>query len=384
MKRQRHLNLNEMDTEPPRKRYKTLRIRPRKRIYYTRSVNRTHYSADVIARFWRKYKRNLPSNNTENEATIGYQRKNGKNVICCITQDKIPNKMCFKFFSLQTAHVHSYTIPDLVDYFKTSGNFTCPMTREEFPQCAVRRLSLKAFKLGIPAMNLTGIFAMRQQIINRQIERDNRILAIENTCGLAMTECIDMCGNFTVSTVVAAHNLLNLLIPEWKQLVDDYARFSLEDCRLMVVSDKDKMLRLQRSNVSNPHRLIKFVDEAIDEKLEQLNRMAGRGVQRSVSTQEPQPAPVMPMRGMDDALSFLNNLPPLPPIIPSFTAPILSDENARPGLMSQEDTIAMISDRIFSSLSRPLSELGLDQLADSPPPPPRITYRFTPPRDPDF
>lgn len=366
----RHLDIDAcMEAQPPRKRYKTLRIRrPGKSQYYTRSVNRLNYSASVIARFWKTFKRNFPANNTDNETTKGYQRKNGKNVVCCITQDKIPNELCFKFFSLVTSHVHAYSVPDLVDYFKASGNFRCPMTREEFSQPVVRRLSLKAFNLGIPAMNLIGIFAMRQQIMNRRIERDNRILAIENTCGLAMTECIDMCANFNVSTVVAAHQLLNLLIPEWKQLVDDYARFSLNDCRSMVLADKDKMLRLHRSNVDNPHRLIKFVDDAIDSKLDQLNAMAG--IQTRIRE--------LPMETeTEDVLSFLNNLPPLP-VLPSFTSPILADENARHSFDAHEETMALLSNRLLTTLTRPLNELA------NPPTPRRFTFRFPPPTDPDF
>lgn len=364
----RRIDITSMDAGPPRKRYKTLRIRrPEKTQYYTRSVNRLNDSASVIARFWIRFKRNFPANNTDHEASIGYQRKNGKNVICCITQDKIPTELCFKFFSLITPHVHSYSLPDLVAYFKSSGNFRCPMTREEFSQPVVRRLSLKALRLGIPAMNLSGIFAMRQQIMNRQIERDNRILAIENTCGLAMTECIDMCANFNVSTTHAAHQLLNLLIPEWKQLVDDYARFSLGDCRTMVLADKDKMLRLHRSNVENPHRLIRFIDDAIDAKLEQLNAMSG------IETRIRE----LPMdTERDSVLSFLNNLPPLP-TIPSFTAPILSDEHAR--YEGHEETMALLSNRLLETLTAPL-----DNLADPPPPRPQFTFRFSPPTDPDF
>lgn len=365
----RHLNISDMEGAPPPKRYKTLRIRrPGKNQYYTRSVNRMNDSATIIARFWLKFKRNMPANRTDEETSIGHQRKNGKNVICCITQDKIPNELCFKFFSLITPHVHSYSVPDLVDYFKSSGNFRCPMTREEFSQPVVRRLSLKAFRLGIPAMNLTGIFAMRQQIMNRQIERDNRILAIENTCGLAMTECIDMCANFNVSTVVAAHELLNLLIPEWKQLVDDYARFSLNDCRTMVLADKDKMIRLHRSSVDNPHRLMKFVDDAIDGKLEQLNAMSGidSGIGSFAMETE-----------TDDVLSFLNNLPPLP-ALPSFAAPILSNENARSSFDTHEETMAFLSNRLLTTLTRPLNELS------NPPAQGRFTFRFSPPTDPDF
>ena len=234
------------------------------------------------------------------------------------------------------------------------------MTREEFSQPVVRRLSLKAFKLGIPAMNLTGIFAMRQQIMNRQIEQNNRILAIENTCGLAMTECIDICANFNVPTAIAAHELLNLLIPEWKQLVDDYARFSLSDCRTMVLADKDKMLRLRRSSVANPHRLIRFIDDAIDSKLEQLNAMVGIPMQ-TIETRR--------------VLSFLNNIPPLSPL-PSF-AP-LSDENAHTSFETHEETMALLTNRLLTTFTRPINELA------NPPAPRQFTFRFSPPSDPDF
>lgn len=268
----RSLDISDFTDEPPRKRYKVLHIRRpgyTARKYATRS---TAVAANVIARFWREYRKFIPSDNVTETGTRGVIRKGGKDVICPITQDTIPTGQVFKFVSVDTGHVHAYTVEDLVNYFRSSGNFRCPLTREEFTRCTVRRLSQKAVSAGISAFSLPGIYEMRHSILQRTIERDNRILAIENSCGIAMTECLDMCSNLNVSTVAATNQLMNYLLPEWKQLVNDYLRFYPEDCKTMLSSDKDKMLRLQRSDLRDPHNLISMVKEAIDTKLSYLDR----------------------------------------------------------------------------------------------------------------
>lgn len=262
---------NSSVAEPPRKRLKVLHIRRPGRVpkYTTRSLSG---AVRTIARFWRAYRTLIPSDNVTEEGTRGYIRRHGKNVICPITQDIIPSQKCFKFVSVETGHVHAYTVDDLVGYFKSSGNFRCPLTREEFNRPTVRRLMKRALQNGIPAFNLSGIYEMRDSIMRRTIERENRVLAIENQCALAMTEALDMCANLDVSTVAAANQLMNYLLPEWKQLVDDYIRYYPQECRTMLLSDKDKMLRLRRSDMRDPHNLINLVREAIDTKLEQVNR----------------------------------------------------------------------------------------------------------------
>lgn len=262
MKRQ--LNITD-DMLPPRKRFKTLHIRrpgytPR---YPTRSVA---FAAVAIQRFWRWARTMIPANNTGETGTLGNIRKSGKDVICPITQDAIPSSDCFKFVS-STGHVYAYTVADLVAYFKSSGSFRCPLTREEFHRHTVFRLARKALSRGLQATTLSGMFEMRHSIMRRTIERDNRLLAIENQCGIAMTECIDMCQNMNVSTTAAANQLLNYLIPEWKELVDQYARFSFNDCKLMLLADRDKLLRLRRSDIRDPHQLLSMVCAAIEDKI---------------------------------------------------------------------------------------------------------------------
>lgn len=265
MKRQ--LNITD-DMLPPRKRFKTLHIRrpgytPR---YPTRSVA---LAAVAIQRFWRSARTMIASNNTAETGNLGNVRKSGKDVICPITQDAIPLRDCFKFVS-SSGHVYAYTIADLVSYFKSSGSFRCPLTREEFHRHTVFRQARKAVSCGLQATSLSGMFEMRHSIMRRTIERDNRLLAIENQCGIAMTECIDMCQNLNVSTAAAANQLLNYLIPEWKELVDQYARFSFNDCKLMLLADRDKLLRLRRSDVRDPHQLMSMVCLAIEDKIDMV------------------------------------------------------------------------------------------------------------------
>lgn len=272
----RRLDLTNYMDGPPRKRLKTLHIR--RKGYVPRYSTRAKCTAAMtIQKFWRFYRALLPSCQRFGETgTRNNIRRDGKDVICPITQDTIAVEDCFKFVSTSTGHVYAYSMEDLVNYFKTSGNFRCPLTREEFSRPVVRRLARKAVSRGVQCSNLTGMYEMRESIMNRTIERDNRLLAIENQCGIAMTECIDMCQNLNMSTTAAASELLNYLIPEWKALVDQYADFSRSDCIVMLRSDKDKMLRLMRSDLQDPHELVNFLNCALEEKIEQVG--SGRPV----------------------------------------------------------------------------------------------------------
>lgn len=319
--------------EPPRKRLKTLHIR--RKGYVPRYTTRAKITAvRVIQRFWLFYKRLSPMcQRCEDQGNRGFIRQGGKNVICPITQDGIKTQECFKFVSTKTGHVYAYTIEDLVGYFKSSGNFRCPLTREEFSRPVVRRLAIKAVKIGLSASNLSGMYEMRDSIMRRTIERDNRLLAIENQCAIAMTDCLDMCQNLNVSTTAAASQLLNELIPEWKALVDQYANFSRNDCIIMLRSDRDKMLRLMRSDIRDPHELINFLKTALEEKIEQVSEGRTRTIRRRLfapSFFSNASELLREQRNNDtdaehNAISVVENilgpLAPLPPLAPISTLP---------------------------------------------------------------
>ena len=279
----RSSSLNSSDSQPPIKRFKTLFIdktRRRKKFqvgspvmrikmpkYTTRYWSKRDSAVSRIVKFWNKYSQYIASNNTNDEGDLFYIRSRGKNVICPISQDKIPISKCIKFVS-STGHVHAYNVDDLSQYFQSSGNFTCPCTREEFSKSLVHNMTKKCSMS--EGASLKASFEMRYTIRNRQRERDNRVLAIENSCGIAMTESLDMCSNLDVSTAAAAHQLLNYLIPEWKQLVNDFRLVSKDDCIAMLVGDREKIIRMERTGFKDEHQLVHLIKKAVLDKLTQF------------------------------------------------------------------------------------------------------------------
>ena len=263
------------DDGPPKKRIKHLVINYNSK-YRLRSMSRRDAAACILARFWRTAKRFEPTNNTVSDRGCrGFVRKNCRNVLCPITQDEIPLQDAVKFVH-RSGHVTAYSRRDIIGYFKSTANFNDPLTREEWSRWQVLRLYRDSLAAGDPcAMQLMQVYHLRFDIMNEQIERGNRVLAIENSCGIAMTDCLDLCGNFDVSTATAAHHLVNYLIPEWKQLVDDYARFSIVDCKTMLYGDRDKMRRLERSGIHDPHELMHLVKAAIVQKIRQIDSYTG-------------------------------------------------------------------------------------------------------------
>lgn len=290
---------------------------------------RTKYSRGLLAtvrrlqRFWRAYGHACPTNNTEpGQGTLGFQRKGGKNLVCCITQDKIPNALCFKFYSLTGKHVTLFSLPELVRYFETSGDFRCPLTREEMPAPAIRRMSRKALALGLVFGNLLSVFLNAKQLQHENTEVRNRELAIENQCSAAMADCLAICGDRILPSRRASQELINVLLPEWCALVDQYIRFFPNGCNAMLVSEKDKLTRLQR--VDDPHRLLGLVSAAVNMKIASCNRAL-------LATQE-----------------FL------PALVRVRTPPSPRLNYRRPAAF--EDSVAVISRRLFETLNDSLGD----------------------------
>jgi len=115
---------------------------------------------------------------------------------------------------------------------------------------------------------LLSDFEMRRRLRRTSIEQSYRVLAIENTCGLVMTECLDVCSNLGITTQEAAVQLLNYLLPEWKQVVDDFSRLSLADCKAMLIADKEKIIRLEMTDIHDPHGLLYIVRDAVTSKIQ--------------------------------------------------------------------------------------------------------------------
>ena len=371
MKRQRSLDI--VEKEKPMKRFKTLVIdksRRRRKFkldlkdttktqtnYVTRYQSKRDNAGAVICKFWKKYKNYIVSNNTENESDKFSIRCKGKNILCPITQEKIPIEKCIKFVSSK-GHVHAYNVDDLAQYFKSSGNFTCPCTRENFSRFMIRHMSKKCNRND--AASLLVSFEMRFSIRNRQRERDNRILAIENSCGIAMTESLDICSNLDISTAAAAHNLLNYLIPEWKQLVNDYFLVSKNDCIAMLSGDREKIIRMEITGFKDEHQLVHLIKRAVVEKLTQFENSDNPMSPRSnfVSARSLLPS---------NNLAFISNRSETIPTFMETTTSFYSDIGRR-----LDEVLSSHNSELSSQLS------SLNTINDIPRRPPPIRRQYPP------
>jgi len=226
----------------------------------------------TIRKFWLRCKTMRPSNNVSDSSTPGYIRFRNKDVLCPILQDTVTIEHCFKFVT-HSGHVQTFDAIALANYFKVSNNFVCPCTRQEFTRHELIRLREKLKKLGVfqEYLLMLSDFEMRVQIRRTQLENTYRSLAVENSCAALMTECLDTSSNLALTTQEAAVELVNFLLPEWLQMVEDYARVNLNDCKAMLLSDKEKLIRLQRSDLHDAHGLLHYILNAVQIKIDRLS-----------------------------------------------------------------------------------------------------------------
>ena len=232
-------------------------------------------SIKKIQKWWRYIKRYKVTNQREevDPPKLGFVRADGKNVVCPITQDLIPNEQCFKIIVGPNA-VLAYTCEDLVNYLGKTCTFECPCTRTPITLPVIRRLIRKGAKLGVMAVfSLMDRYKNRNHIKQHESELANRRLAIEVMCATLMTEILEICANFDIQTNQAAIELQNTTIPEWVGLVNHYARFDLDWCRTMLIADQEKIKRIEDDPQHNPHGLLRMVLQVVESKIQWCDEM---------------------------------------------------------------------------------------------------------------
>jgi len=241
---------------PPRRRIEFLSAR-------TRSASRV---ALRLQRWWRAWRRMLPTNNTEESSTLWRVRAGGRDVRCPISQDSIELAQCFRFVTA-SGHVVAFAADALAAYLRSSGRFKCPCTQEKFNAIVVSRIERRAVAAGAPAHGLRGAYEMRSAIAYREIEHANRLLAYENSCGADLNEALDICSDFDLTRDRASRILLRDVLPNWRQTCSDYMRLSREACRVMLQSDAERLRRLSTVDDADVHGLLHIVIDAVDERL---------------------------------------------------------------------------------------------------------------------
>lgn len=241
-----------------RRRVEVLASRPR-----TRSALRM---AQRLQRWWRMWRRMIPTNNTEDTRTRWRVRAGGRDVRCPISQDTIELPMCFRFITA-SGHVIAFSVDALAAYLRSSGRFRCPCTQESFNGVVVSRIERRAVAAGAPERGLRGVYEMRSAIAYREIEHANRLLAYENSCGADLHEAIDICADFDLTRDRAQRYLMRDVLPSWRQTCADYMRLSREACHVMLRGDAERLRRLSSVEDADVHGLLHIVIDAVDERL---------------------------------------------------------------------------------------------------------------------
>jgi hypothetical protein len=273
------------------------------------------YAARRIAIWW-KSSAGLRKvvNNTDDKGHHNMVRFRGKDIICPITQDTVETGYAFTLVT-ETSAVVVYSTPDLIGYILANGKFDCCLTRSALSLPTVRRLAKKGVGLGVEgAETLPRLFLNRDAILHHRINEDNAILAIEVTCGNAMIEILDVCANLELSTDAAMARVTIEILPEWRQLVNDYISHSAASCRVMLLADREKLRRLSMAAISNPHGMISLVQEEVERVIERCNARIDRTESQWSTT--PMTVDVAPIELTDLIASITGNHNRL--ITPSF------------------------------------------------------------------
>lgn len=234
-------------------------------------------ASKLIIKWWRQNKWKLKViNNTEDTGTRGNIRHGGKDVVCPITQETIKTENAFHIV-MDNGAVVVYTIQDLISYLSSTGVFKCCLTRQPFHLPTITRLVKRANKMGIrEGADLRSVYVERERIRIRRIEHDNRILAIEASCAAVMTEIMDSAANHDMGAPSAVYNIQQL-IPEWRQLVNDYIRLDARSCKTMIIGDRERIRRLRDTAYADPYHLLGQLDNnVVKERLDLCERQIAR------------------------------------------------------------------------------------------------------------
>lgn len=226
-------------------------------------------AAVLVQRWWRVAERWRCANQLDDKASAGVIRSFGRNVICPMTQDVIPVGKCFRVFTSNGTAL-GYSAMDLMEYLVSSGRFQCPCTREYFMRPEIARLQRLCARIDpndLKVAQLLHTFDNRHAIRYRELEHENRCLAVENSCGGVMTDALDLCGDLTQTTAEVNLVLQGEILPDWGQMVNDYARLDRDKCRTMLLADREKLRRLGGQAMADAHGLMWLVSEAVERKL---------------------------------------------------------------------------------------------------------------------
>lgn len=282
-----------------------------------------------IKKWWKRVKQFVCVNQTEEDKAgdEGFLRRGGRNIICAITQDSIPTRNAFKFVTA-TGQVIAYSMQDILRYLKDSGIFRCPCTTMPFTISVVRRLERSAVRAGFCSPNdLIAVYLRRHIIVQSEIEQRNRALAMESACGVVLSEAISLCNDQNVNASEAFNEISLFIMPEYRSFVVDYYAFNRQSCTAMLLADREKLRRLERTTNTDSHGILFVVMDTVRElveRFEHIERLRTSGRQQHQTTILPAPTQYstlpVPHFFLQRPSMFINRLQNLPDETGFFTA----------------------------------------------------------------
>ena len=212
-----------------------------------------------IQRWWKYWKRLIVNNNTQPE--LGDDKKKifphtkyvirvkGDPAICCITQESIPVRDCFKYIT-PTGQVCAYTCSSLISYLRKSRKFECPATRYKFDEVVVRGLRKSALRKGMSiAYDLLDLYATRESFTNQEMVTDNASTGLERTCAEVFSGAVDLCETGGGASDNILQKLETDILPEWRSLVRMLMGLDLHVCVTMLRVEEARLTNLVSRNV---------------------------------------------------------------------------------------------------------------------------------------
>jgi hypothetical protein len=219
-----------------------------------------------LQRWWRAARRMVPTNQTEESRTRWRVRAGGRDVRCPISYEPIELAKCVKLVT-RAGPVLAFSVDALAGYLRASGRFRCPCTQEPLNAAVVSRIERRAMAAGVPAQGLRGAYEMRALIASRELERANRVLAYESSCGADLAEALDICADFDLTRERALRYLRRDVLPQWRQTTNEFMRLDREACATMLRGDVERLRRLASVGDADLHGALHVVVDCVEDRL---------------------------------------------------------------------------------------------------------------------
>lgn len=248
-------------------------------------------TAKTIQRWWVSIRQWAPRNSTEEDD--GSHSKpvlkwNKRIILCPITLDAIPKNDCVKIVTPE-GKVWVYTLTSLLDYFRETADYRCPLTRFEFDLPRIKYIKHRAFNLGIPAFTLVQDYHRRDLAKQQKLEHENAISGLESICGELFAEAINQLALGVDQMLV---NIETMILPEWKSHLRILAGMDKERCINMLNIEKTRLTELiQRPRENALHinsSWLQYLKTQVEDEILYIN-MAFPDANRHIHTPVGQP-----------------------------------------------------------------------------------------------